>query len=1230
MALLLIFISGFISSYFFLTDPARIKAMSQSYLSSLVGGHVQIGAGSLTIFEGLKLSHVAVTVDDGKAPDSTLFFADNIEIQYNPASLLRGRLEATRIIATGAKVKLVEDSARGRWNYQRLAHQQGKPAVTQPSQQKPPLLPELDLRDAEVEYSEMQNGACVPRGSVTIEGRLFPSAGGTLYRFDLQSRGAIEGVGPVVAGYVRLKNGEVNATLSHLQFGPDLEAMLPREVRDLWIAHQVEGALDIPDFRYTPATANHRATFRLQTVFKDVQLIIRSEEFTDAPMPDISSTSPLAKFPRLAIAQTEARRLVHWAHPLPQRPPIRVSGASGGFVFDENGIRFDNVTETIAGATLSVSGKVGGYTPDAPIWLRVESKPGQLIEIPEHPDYLASLPTQLHQLYAMLQPHGSGTLWAELNRPDPAALPQVTGEINIVNGAFQSIFFPYPIHGARGKVVFGPDAKHTFEQVMLEDIHGHGAIGGPNENADLRVSGWVGANADDGCRLRVRARDVASEPAVFTALPPPVRKVMTIFKGPDQEPYPHFAGDFDCNVVVPPGVEMRPIVSVDLNFKHGGGKLTDFPYPLENMTGQVLVRDGYVDLKDVHFTHGRATVSVDGRVTWPVGLPPDATVIAKPDVHLVAHNVAVDNDLLKALPAEARRWLRTIGASGTLDVDGQVIPKAGAVTADKSIDFNLDVLLRDGAAHPLNTDFTLTDAVGKLVVHSDSVQVLNLQGRRADAVLTGAGSVDWSTGQPKVRINASATRLILDEPLRQLLPAAAQQAWVSLDPHGVVNGNVSYSGVWSTPPGEPLVSLNIPADAIGSMPQIATDDFKIEIEPTDVTVTARPLPYQLQQCTGKITVTPRDISIESIHARHGNATIELSGRGATANPNDWDLTLRARNMPADDDLKKALPSSMRQVLDELKYTGKVSVDLTNFRYRGEKPDPDVDLTGTFTAGDASIDVGVPIDKIDGSVTFNAAVRGGKLAAFRGNLDVAQMSLADRPMKNLSSVLNMPAKSDVLTASELHGQLAGGELAGRMDLKFPDSGPASYLLDFEVKNADLREMAQQVAPKGQQIRGQVSASLALQGEWSDPTTRRGRGDVLVTGKEIYQIPLLLGLLEVTNLSLPTSSPFSEGTARYLVEGNRINFERVQMRSDSMVMSGNGWLDFGSKLVRMNFTTENPHLPQLPLIHDLWEGAKQELLQIQVRGTVQKPKVSAGALHTFTTTVDEVFSGNGTEK
>ncbi len=972
----------------------------------------------------------------------------------------------------------------------------------------------------------------------------------------------------------------------------------------------------------------------MQIELKHVKLAVRAEEFDPPPQfAPLKHAPALPWFPvdQLTAVAQQCETTLHRMRALPQHAPLGVDDVSGEFFFDQDGIHFDGVTGTVAGATLSVSGKIDGYSPDAPIKLRVQSRPGEVVEIPEHPDFLAALPGPLHEAYNMIKPHGTGTMWAELVRTSTVGLPQVTGEINILNGNFNCIFFPYPVQGAVGKICFFPDPSGTFEKVTLDDIHGHGIPTGPNAHQEVTLNGWVGAmNPDVGCKIHAFGKGMQSEPELFAALPPPVRKVIDIFRGPGDTKIPHFAGDFDCVVFVPPGVNMRPIVSVDLNFTDGSGKLTAFPYPLEHMKGTVNIRDGYVDVNDVKFTHGSSAISVGGRVTWPVDLPPGTDVIAKPDLKILAGNVPIDNELMHVLPPEARSWLRSAGATGLLDVDGRVLPKPDATKPDDAIAYDLNVAVHDAAAKPLGSDYGISAVAGKLVVHSDRLEVLELHGKRGDSNLAATGTVNWSTGSADVRLDGTGTHLNTEKALRDLLPPEAQAAWKTLDPKGVFDARVVYHGTWRVVPGEPIASIKMPIDSVLSVPPAATNEFNLTLKPVDVSITPAPLPYQLDHCVGEIHISPDNIVITGIHAKHGKATISIAGKGLTTNPNDWDLSLSAHNLPVDDPLKTAIPAPIRQVLDELKYTGELSLDLTTFRYRGDKPDPDIDLSGTVSAANGTVEVGMPIDKLDGALPFTAYIRNGKLAALGGELTMNALNIGDRPVKDFKASLDLPNGSNVLHVNSIRGIIGGGELAGNMDLTFPDVGESSYLMNFALKNSDLREIARQVAPRGQEVRGQLSASLALQGEWANPATRRGRGDVVVSGKEMYQIPLLLGLLEVTNLSLPTTSPFNEGTARYLVEGNRINFEQVEMRSNEMVMSGNGWLDFGSKLVRMNFTTENPNLPRLPLIHELWQGAKSELLQIQVRGTVQSPKVSAASMHTFTTTVDEVLHGSEQEK
>ena len=58
----------------------------------------------------------------------------------------------------------------------------------------------------------------------------------------------------------------------------------------------------------------------------------------------------------------------------------------------------------------------------------------------------------------------------------------------------------------------------------------------------------------------------------------------------------------------------------------------------------------------------------------------------------------------------------------------------------------------------------------------------------------------------------------------------------------------------------------------------------------------------------------------------------------------------------------------------------------------------------------------------------------------------------------------------------------------------------------LRNADVATLA---GPTEKDIKGKLTASLAIEGDWGDPATRRGRGDVSVAGKDMYRIPLVLG-------------------------------------------------------------------------------------------------------------------------
>ena len=150
---------------------------------------------------------------------------------------------------------------------------------------------------------------------------------------------------------------------------------------------------------------------------------------------------------------------------------IPVDEVSGTYFFDDHGITLNNIAGSIGGNGLLLNGRIDGYTPDAPIHLHLETKPHQLVTLPENLSLVSSLPDAARHVYEMLRPSGSGTLWMQIDR-DLGQRAQVTGEIHVVDASFTSRFFPYPISHAAGLIVFDRDPKTQTDRVRLRERAG--------------------------------------------------------------------------------------------------------------------------------------------------------------------------------------------------------------------------------------------------------------------------------------------------------------------------------------------------------------------------------------------------------------------------------------------------------------------------------------------------------------------------------------------------------------------------------------------------------------------------------------------------------------------------------------------------------------------------------------------------------------------------------------
>src|SRR5688572_3953032 len=276
--------------------------------------------------------------------------------------------------------------------------------------------------------------------------------------------------------------------------------------------------------------------------------------------------------------------------------------------------------------------------------------------------------------------------------------------------------------------------------------------------------------------------------------------------------------------------------------------------------------------------------------------------------------------------------------------------------------------------------------------------------------------------------------------------------------------------------------------------------FRATLRPRELAVTLRSLPYRLSGLTGSVTVSGNDVTLKDVTARHGDAKIALAGSGKLGSRAVWELTVDGSDVPVDDDLRRALPTTLSELATALKLEGKIGFQASTLRYRAGAPrptkadadaaatmrpetavsassesEPEIDLAADLTLAGASLDVGMPLADVTGKVALDTRVREGRLESLRGTIDFDSMTLAGRDMTDFRCGLFKPEGRSELRFDRMQGTLAGGELAGNVRITYPDDGPSRYGLDLVLREADVKSLTQE---KAEDLQGKLTASLAL--------------------------------------------------------------------------------------------------------------------------------------------------------
>lgn len=323
-----------------------------------------------------------------------------------------------------------------------------------------------------------------------------------------------------------------------------------------------------------------------------------------------------------------------------------------------------------------------------------------------------------------------------------------------------------------------------------------------------------------------------------------------------------------------------------------------------------------------------------------------------------------------------------------------------------------------------------------------------------------------------------------------------------------------------------------------------------------------------------------------------------------------------------------LPVGLREALESLglEVAGPLVVDEVELRVAlGGDGAASHSASGRVEFIDASAEIGIGVQDASGYLDFESRSEPGtELSNFGIGVVLDEGQAAGVRFGSAAMRVTSDPFSESVLVPAIRADVHGGRLSGSAILyagevstyeaELQASGvPLGELLaDWEHAAGVERAAAQdEEAPErpDAESRGVVDAGLTLTGRLGDTESRRGRGRILVGGGEgtrVMRLPLLLPLIEVSNLQVPRNDPLDFGEAAFILDGDRLIFERVGVFAQSVEIFGYGqmWLPD----LRLDLRFSSRATARLPVVSRIVEKLRDELIMTRVRGTVREPSVS----------------------
>jgi len=710
--------------------------------------------------------------------------------------------------------------------------------------------------------------------------------------------------------------------------------------------------------------------------------------------------------------------------------------------------------------------------------------------------------------------------------------------------------------------------------------------------------------------IQLRLRGVYLDAAVREALPPELRAEWDWYS-------PRGVADVS---LAASGSRFPPtLVRTHLDFRGVDIAYKDYPYPLERLSGSVVLSSGEISV-DLASPPGSPRTAILGRAFLEAGLPQHVQV----DIE----GLPLDAKLRAALPPENRATWDEYSPSGVGDLRIRVLrDRAGERQRTE-----VRLTARDGAIRHEAFPLAVEGITGEVLFLEDRTELRGLRGHHGDSeIRLEAGDIVHGDAG-RVDVTISSTDLALTPSVIAALPPETRE----------VAEEFGFTGDGANG----RLATEVSLVSIGHAPLEIEVSARI-VEPVRVVYDEFPWPLVFHSGEVEYRSVVSGVQISALRTSPDlSPIIQVTGDHIRPDPEDpehrW-LSLEIEVLPGPEerglevsapDLVACLPPDLKLFSERMELAGEVDGRVSVVHRVGGAGPEEVRYEGQVRIRKGSVDFGLELFDLGTDVIveggygpgephhFHGVLRGGSYRFTRFAIDnpgetsfvygevhplialheqLRKETKGYLPTSHFTETLAPDRVEKVFQAAIGPAKMYGGDLDGFFYVDLADDG--MFGGEAECREVDLSLGSNDIFGTPD-ISGLASGQIQVRGRTQDAESMTGFGKIYVRAGKLSRIPALAAIFlnPLKGLSRGNQN-VHKAEASYRIRDRKFVVEELgdlRLESEVVEILGKGTLDFDNEL---DLLFEPQTLFGIPIISDI----VNTLARFRLKGNLDDPEV-----------------------